>query len=187
MIIGLTGGIGAGKSFVAKRLTEKFGILVYDCDAHAKRLMTESNVIRAALVELIGDAVYCEDGSLNKPLLVDYIFNKGGADAVNAIVHPVVMADCRQWTARYEISAVESAILYEAGFDRFCDVVICVTASLETRIRRAMVRDNTSRDQVVARINAQTDIAQKKATIIISNDDKDDIDSAIANCCRFFC
>lgn len=158
--LGITGGIGSGKSFVSRCLKEGFSVQVYDTDREAKRLMLEHEGIRADLIALLGEEVYTAAG-LNKPLLAAYIFSSlENAQKVNAIVHPRVKEDFRNWAFRQEqaggqLVGVESAILFESGFDREVDKTLTVSAPLELRITRVMERDRVGREQVLERITAQ--------------------------------
>lgn len=158
--LGITGGIGSGKSFVSRCLKEGFSVQVYDTDREAKRLMLEHEGIRADLIALLGEEVYTAAG-LNKPLLAAYIFSSPeNAQKVNAIVHPRVKEDFRNWAFRqeqagYQLVGVESAILFESGFDREVDKTLTVSAPLELRITRVMERDRVGREQVLERITAQ--------------------------------
>lgn len=158
--LGITGGIGSGKSFVSRCLKEGFSVQVYDTDREAKRLMLEHEGIRADLIALLGEEVYTAAG-LNKPFLAAYIFSSPeNAQKVNAIVHPWVKEDFRNWAFRQEqagcqLVGVESAILFESGFDREVDKTLTVSAPLELRIARVMERDRVGREQVLERITAQ--------------------------------
>ena len=158
--LGITGGIGSGKSFVSRCLKEGFSVQVYDTDREAKRLMLEHEGIRADLIALLGEEVYTAAG-LNKPLLAAYIFSSPeNAQKVNAIVHPRVKEDFRNWAFRQEqaggqLVGVESAILFESGFDREVDKTLTVSAPLELRITRVMERDRVGREHVLERITAQ--------------------------------
>ena len=158
--LGITRGIGSGKSFVSRCLKEGFSVQVYDTDREAKRLMLEHEGIRADLIALLGEEVYTAAG-LNKPLLAAYIFSSPeNAQKVNAIVHPRVKEDFRNWAFRQEqagcqLVGVESAILFESGFDREVDKTLTVSAPLELRITRVMERDRVGREQVLERITAQ--------------------------------
>ena len=126
--IGITGGIGSGKSVVAT-LLRLYGIPVYIADEESKRLTNSSPVIRRALVDLVGEAVYDADGKLDKPRLANFIFGQPEHLArVNAIIHPEVNRDFLDWSERQEkaFCAIESAILFESGFDRIVDVKLMV-------------------------------------------------------------
>lgn len=183
--LGITGGIGSGKSFFSKSLCER-GIPVFDSDSEAKKLMLTDNDIITSLKTLLGDDVYI-NGEINKPLLASYIFASGeNASRVNSIVHPCVKKAFLGWadecfSAGYHIAAIESAILFESGFDDIVDRVVMVHAPLETRIARVMERDKTTRDKVIGRINSQMDDSDKlsKADFIIENDGTASIDSQI--------
>lgn len=172
--IAITGGIGSGKSYVSA-LLEKAGIPVYNADNESKRLTTENAEIRCGLVNLLGEEVYAE-GVLNKPMLASYLFaNAENAARVNAIIHPCVKKDFKQWMemhAESELVALESAILYESGFDDVVDTVVVVYAPKELRLKRAMLRDAASREQIEARMNAQMDDEEKcrKADFVVYND-----------------
>jgi dephospho-CoA kinase len=171
--IGLTGGIGTGKSIVAE-VFKLLKIPVYVSDLEAKRLMLESNEIRTRLIERFGKEVYHENGALNRKYLADIIFNQPNAlKDVNAIVHPVVRTDFQNWSEKQESSYViqESAILFDTGLYRNFDKIICVTADSEIRIQRVMDRDGVERSAVLGRMKNQLDenVKVKKADYVIYN------------------
>lgn len=172
--IGITGGIGSGKSVVS-RLLELLGIPVYVCDTEAKRLMQTDAAIRRDLVALLGEDAY-RDGCLNKPLLASYLFgHPAHAGQVNGIVHPRVRDDFRAWTLRQgdlPLVGMESAILIEAGFRAEVDKVVMVWAPAEVRIERAIRRDGASRAEVGKRILCQMDDDEKRrqADFLLVND-----------------
>ena len=172
IILGITGGIGSGKSYISSLLREQMNVPVYDCDAEAKRLICEDEKIRQELISLVGVNVY-KDGELQKNVLASYLFaNQQHAQKVNAIVHPVVKDDFCKWVKQQdaEIVAIESAILYESGFDKVVDQVLFVNAPMELRIQRAMQRDGSTRKQVEARIKMQqSEAQQEKADYVIDN------------------
>ena len=154
--VGITGGIGSGKSTVCAILAE-FGVAVYDSDSRAKRLMNEDNTLRERLVERFGSEVYCVEG-LNRIYLAERVFgNPEELKALNAIVHPAVMDDFDRWALEQEgrYVVLESAILFEASLDRRVDVSVAVMAPEALRIERAMQRDGAQREQIVARMNNQ--------------------------------
>ena len=139
--IAITGGIGSGKSYVCKLLAKR-GIEVYDCDANAKRLMVESEDIREKLQQLIGEQAYI-GRQLNKAVIAAFMMeSEKHTLAVNAIVHPAVGLDF----VLSGLDWMECAILFESGFDRYVDRVICVTAPEEVRLSRVMRRDSISRE-----------------------------------------
>ena len=174
IVLGITGGIGSGKSYISSLLREKMNVPVYDCDAEAKRLICEDYTVRQKLSELVGVNIY-KDGKLQKQMIADFLFaSQENAQMVNSVVHPAVKKDFQQWVRRQhaEVVAMESAILYESGFDGTVDKVLFVSAPLELRIQRVMHRDCCTRQQVEARINMQQSEAQRgKADYVIENDD----------------
>lgn len=173
--LGITGGIGSGKSYVARLLAER-GIPVYDTDTEAKRLMITDEVIRERLIGLLGQEVYLADGALNKPLVADFLFaSPGNAARINAIVHPRVKADFLNWAvvnSAQAIVALESAILFEAGFDDVVDYIVTVYAPVEVRLRRAMDRDAATEEKIRQRMAAQLDdeIKCRRSDCVIFND-----------------
>ena len=171
--IGITGGIGSGKSVVAKLLAW-MGIPVYQTDAEAKRLMLSDADIRRELTALVGSNAYNEKG-LNKALLASYVFgNPEHTRQVNAIVHPKVRHDFRKWAgdSGRMMVALESAILLEAGFRNEVDKVVMVYAPQEVRIARAIRRDSATREQIEKRIRSQMSDENKReaADFVIVND-----------------
>lgn len=156
-ILGITGGIGCGKSFVSSILKECYSIPVYDCDSEAKRLMSSDEGIRGKLIGLVGEEVYSGE-VLNRKLLADFLFsNADNAQCVNAIVHPAVWSDFLRWAKdqRCPLVALESAILFECGFNARMDYVLFVDAPEDVRLHRAMQRDSASEEQIRARMNMQ--------------------------------
>ena len=181
--IGITGGIGAGKSFVARRFSE-YGVPVYNCDDEAKRLMTCEPAIVNGLKNLVSPDVYGQDGTLNKPLLADYVFSDSRNRAkVNAVVHPAVFRDFGEWAVRQgkSVVAVESAILFESGLADLVDVSVCVTAPLGLRIERVVERDGTDRAKVEARISSQMADEERmaKSDFIVTNDGTESVDDQV--------
>ena len=172
VILGITGGIGSGKSYISSLLHKQMNVPVYDCDTEAKRLICEDDTIRQKLTELAGASVY-RNGELQKDVLADYLFaSQQHVQQVNAIVHPAVRKDIGKWVKQQDspVVAVESAILYESGFDTLVDKVLFVNAPLELRIQRSMKRDGSTREQVEARIGMQqSEQQQKKADFVIDN------------------
>ncbi len=162
--LGITGGIGSGKSYVAQMLQARWDVPVYDCDSEAKRLTAESDDIRTALTQLVGDHLW-QQGQMQKPVLAAYLFaSPEHATQVNAIIHPAVRRDFLRWAdahSRSPVVAIESAILCESGFHTLVDSILLVDAPLEVRLQRAMLRDGASRQQVMARM-ARQDSAQAR-------------------------
>ena len=172
--LGITGGIGSGKSYVAQMLQARWEVPVYDCDSEAKRLTAESDDIRTALTQLVGDHLWLQ-GQMQKPVLAAYLFaSPEHAAQVNAIIHPAVRRDFLCWAdahSRSPVVAIESAILCESGFHTLVDSILLVDAPLEVRLQRAMLRDGASRQQVMARM-ARQDSAQARqlARFTVIND-----------------
>ena len=154
--VGITGGIGSGKSTVCDMLSG-YGIAVYVANDRAKELMTESEQLRSALVAAFGEATY-DGGKLNRAYLAESVFSNTEALArLNAIVHPAVMADFDRWAEEQEGEYVvlESAILFEAGLDDRVDTTVAVMAPKDIRLQRAMQRDGATREQIERRMDNQ--------------------------------
>lgn len=171
--VGLTGGIGSGKSVVS-RILSAMGYDVYDSDRNAGRLMVSCPDVIGKIVGLVGKDAYMPDGSLNKPVIASFIYNDpGNRKALNAIVHPAVFNDFGDWCAGIDrdIVFVESAILFESGLDRFVDRSVMVYAPLEDRVKRVMARDGIDRSQVLGRIGSQMPDGEKlkKCDFVINN------------------
>ena len=173
--IGLTGGIGSGKSTVAS-LLEIYGIPVYTADEESKRLLAVSPLIRERLTALLGDSVYDTDG-LNRRRMASLIFNDAKLlEQVNAVVHPEVCLHFRSWieqqTTQYAV--LESAILFESNFDRYVEICLMVYAPRELRIKRIMARDRITEAEVLQRMQHQLPDKEKRkrADYVIYNDEK---------------
>jgi len=195
--IGLTGGIGCGKSYVADKMKLR-GIPVYDSDYRAKLLTATDPVLKLELTRLVGPSLYCPCGCgiMQKEVLARFIFgNPDNMAKVNAIIHPRVKEDFRAWAAGMEskeFCILESAILFESGFDGEVDFKVCVDAPLELRIQRCIVRDDSTREAVMARIESQMDQAEKcsLSDFVIVNDNvqplEPQIDALIDKCKKTF-
>lgn len=175
MKIAITGGIGSGKSYVC-RLLERRGVSVYDCDAAAKRLMRSSAELQDGLRRLVGDSVYSADGRLQKRVLAGFLLaSDANKQAVNDVVHPAVAADFMASGMEW----LESAILFESGFDRRVrfDRVVCVTAPRATRISRIVARDGITPEKAAEWIDAQMpqDEVVRRSDFRIVNDGTADL------------
>ena len=178
MKVGLAGGIGSGKSYVARRLAAR-GITVYDCDAAAKRLMRSSAELQQQLTALIGPDTY-QEGRLNKAAVSRFLLaSEENKLAINAIVHPAVFADFLGSGLEW----MESAIMYESGADRYVDRVVVVTAPEEVRLQRIMERDHITCQQAQEWIDRQwpQEEVRRRADFEIVNDGKADIDKQLNN------
>lgn len=176
MKIGITGGIGSGKSYICQRLKTR-GIEVYDCDSAAKRLIRTSDSIRRQLTQLIGEDTYIGD-SLNKVAVARFLLaSESNALTIDHIVHPAVFQDFMDSGMQW----MESAILYESGINKLVDRVIVVTAPLEIRIQRVMQRDGITRENVEQWMQRQwsQEEVRKRADYEIVNDGIADIDAQI--------
>ena len=176
--IGLTGGIGSGKSYVARQFAER-GIPCYNCDIRSKIIMDINDHVVESLQQRFGDDIYT-DGYVNRKMLAEKIFSsEADLQWVNNLVHPIVYEDFDEWRKMRQADAVliESAILVESGFYRFCDKIIVVEAPISLRISRVMQRDGLSEKQVRQRIGAQiTDEERRKfANYVVVNDEMNNI------------
>jgi dephospho-CoA kinase len=171
-IVGLTGGIGSGKTTVANYFHE-LGVPVYIADEHAKTVMQLPEIILKIKV-VFGKSVFDND-VLNRKKLAEIVFNSSEKlKQLNAIIHPAVKKDFERWILDYKKNKFilyEAAILFESGRYINCDVIITVTAPLETRIERVTKRDNTSRELVLQRISSQWTDEQRigKSDFVIEN------------------
>ena len=160
-LIAITGGIGSGKSVVA-RMVQVMGYHVYDCDSRAKALMTEDDNVRHQLVDAFGPETFLEDGSLNRQHLSAAAFgNDESLSRLNGIVHPATASDMLLWGRNQAdsgatVAFVETALLRTAGLDRLVDEVWHVTAPASVRIPRVMARSGLTAQQVQDRMASQT-------------------------------
>ena len=174
--IGITGGIGSGKSTVAS-VFEALGVPVYYADEAAKRLMNEDEELKQKIKQLFGNEVY-KNGQLDKKYLADIVFNAPEKLALlNAMVHPATLKDADTWMQQQAApySLKEAALIYESGAQQNLDYVIGVTAPAPLRILRTMKRDGTTREAVIARMDKQIDeaIKIKLCDFVINNDEQE--------------
>ena len=175
-IIGITGGIGSGKTTVAK-LFNTLGIPVYVADDEAKRIMHESQDVKAKIKELFGNEAYT-DNQLNRDFISRQVFtNKSLLEKLNKIVHPAVQKDFESWYANQSAPYVlyEAAILIEKGRVDFFDKIILVTAPKDEKIKRIQQRDQTTKDQIEQRMKNQWSDNEKKkfSDFVIKNNNLD--------------
>ena len=173
--VGLTGGIGSGKTIVAQ-IFEVLGIPVYYADLETKRIMNENKILRKQLLEHFGEQTFVND-KLNRPYLASIVFNNPEKlDLLNALTHPLTIQHATEWmqtqTTNYVIK--EAALIFESGSAENLDYVIGVSAPRALRIQRVMNRDGITRDEVVKRINRQIDetIKMKLCDFVIINDEQ---------------
>ena len=176
LIVGLTGGIGSGKTTISN-FFESYGVPVYIADKEAKALMNRSKVIKRKLIQLFGDSAY-KEGMLNRPYLAEKIFNDQTLLAqMKAIVHPKVASHFKRWikkqNAKYIIK--EAAIIFENNLQNQYDCIITVVADENLRIQRVTQRDGSTPEKVKAIINNQWSDEEKinQSDFVIFNNDLD--------------
>ncbi len=173
--VGLTGGIGSGKTTTAK-IFELLGVPVYYADDAAKKIMNEDKQLKAAIQKQFGEESY-RDGELDRNYLASKVFNDSfQLEILNSLVHPATIRDASNWTSQqttvYTIK--EAALIFESGAAEGLDYVIGVSAPSQLRIKRTMERNNVSYDEVVKRMNKQLDekIKMKLCDFIVQNDEQ---------------
>lgn len=174
--IGLTGGIGSGKSTVAK-VFETLGIPVYYADDAAKKLMITNKELRSSVIRHFGEMAY-KNNEPDRKYLASIVFsNKEKLDLLNSLIHPVTIHDAEEWMKkqRSPYAIKEAALLFESGADKHLDAVIGVYAPQDIRIQRVMARDSISREEVEKRISRQMDeeMKMKRCKYIITNNEQE--------------
>ena len=183
IIIGITGGIGGGKSTLSDRLSGR-GYKIYNSDLRARLLQNEDLELVDAIKKLLGDDVY-KNGELDRPAVAAIVFqNKALLQQLNQLVHPAVRADFERWKEANnteKLLFVESAIMFESGLALLMDKVVLMTASEEVRIARVVKRDGISPEQVRARMMHQLpeDEKIKRAHYVIHSDDHQPLNDKI--------
>ena len=171
-IIGLTGGIGSGKTTIAKHI-KSLGIPVYIADDEARKIMQSVEII-SAIKKIFGTSIF-ENDILNREKLAAIVFSDSEKlEKLNSIIHPAVKKHFENWILnhkKYPYVIYEAAILFESGSYKNCDLIITVTAPIESRIQRVIQRDHTTRENVLKRINSQWNDAQRisKSDYVIEN------------------
>lgn len=173
--IGITGGMGAGKSVISEMM-RCLGIPVYDADIASKKILNSNTKVKTQLIELLGEEIF-SNGQLNRPLMAQLIFNNNELLLkTNAIIHPAVFDDFIAWSEAQnkEVVACETAILFESGMVSYFDSILMVSAPLEIRIERCLKRNNFTREQVLERIAKQMDESKKTelSDFVIDNDNR---------------
>ena len=175
MVVGLTGGIGSGKTTVC-RLFEVLDVPVYYADDRAKELMVTDSGLRESIQKLLGDEAYRKDGTLDRAWIAGQVFgNEEKLLALNGLVHPAVWRDTARWNEKYHnypYTLREAALLYESGGYKMVDVMLVVTAPEPLRIQRVRERDGLSEAEVRARMDRQWPQSEKdeRADFLIVND-----------------
>lgn len=171
---GITGGIGSGKTAVAK-IWEKLGAFPVYADDLAKKIMTNDPNVKGKIKEIFGDASFHDDGSLNRPYLAKEAFEKGKVEELNGIVHPAVFKETKKLFKEaekkgYKCAFKEAALLLKEGRPSDLDVIVFINADEEIRIKRVMQRDGVSKKDVQHRIAKQSEVLKKElCDIIIEN------------------
>nr|WP_294906120.1 dephospho-CoA kinase [uncultured Lacibacter sp.] len=175
--IGLTGGIGSGKTTVAKVL-EVLGVPVYYADEAAKELMHSNELLKQQLIFHFGADTYFQDGQLNRKHLASIVFNnKEKLELLNSLVHPVTIADAQEWFSKQRSPYIikEAALLFESGSADGLDYIIGVTAPAAIRMKRVMDRDAVSADEVKRRMANQIDetLKMKLCDFVLRNNEQE--------------
>lgn len=187
--IGVTGGIGSGKSTVCELLRDR-GVAVYDSDSRAKQLMAESEALREQLIAAFGVECYNVDG-LDRAFLASKVFgNEEALQQLNSIVHPAVRADFQTWAEQQQSPYVvlESAILFEAGFETEVDATLAVMAPMPMRLERTMARDGMDKESVMRRMEHQLsdDELHRRANRTIVNINREYLEGDIEQLHKIF-
>jgi dephospho-CoA kinase len=180
--IGLTGGIGSGKSTVAK-VFETLGIPVYYADDAAKRLMNEDAALQLKIQQQFGDAAYT-NGQLDRKYIAGIVFTSPEKlELLNTLVHPATLKDADKWMQQYEVSCgqttpyaiKEAALIFESGAQEYLNYVIGVYAPTHLRIQRTMQRDGVTREEVIARMDKQLDetIKMRLCNFVVTNNEQE--------------
>ena len=178
MVVGITGGIGSGKSLISKLLRMR-GFAVYDSDTRAKKLYDEDEMLRSELIHQFGEHLY-KDGVLDRRALAAVVFSDPlKLAALDALVHPAVFRDFERWRSAHpdKVVFVESALLLQTDFRRLVDRVVVVDAPLGVRLQRAAQRDDATESQIAQRAARQlsSEEMRQMADFVITNDDSQSV------------
>jgi len=183
-IVGLTGGIGSGKTTVANFFSAYKNVAIYIADQEAKQLMNSSVAIKEKLIQNFGEQSY-SNGSLNRKYIADIVFNdKEKLTQLNAIVHPEVKKHFQNFikiNAQKEYIIYENAILFESKSNLFCDIIITVFAAINTKIKRVISRDKSSEKEVLNRMKNQwkDDKKMLQSNYVICNENLDETKKSV--------
>ena len=178
--IGVTGGMGSGKTYVCQ-LLEKRGIPVFYTDTEAKRLIVDDSGVRQRLKDIVGNSLYNREGKLDKKVMASFLVRgKKWADQVNAVVHPAVRKAMYEWFVVQEshpVVVVECALLFESGLNKDMDKIVSVVAPLQVRLDRIVRRDGCTEEHARQIISLQQsdDYRMKCSDFVVVNDGKSDI------------
>lgn len=182
--VGITGGIGSGKSTACK-LFERLGIPVYYADERAKALMVNDMALVKKIKRMFGEEAYLPDGSLNRKHIAGLVFQHAELlEELNKIVHPAVLKDGEKWHQKQKgvpYTLKESAILFEISSQGFYDKIVMVYAPKPIRLERAMLRDGLTKEAVEARMSQQMDDEEKRllADFVLVNDGMEDLEKQV--------
>ena len=186
MVVGLTGGIGSGKTTISHLFGEFENVVIYNADYEAKKLMNSSFEIKSKIIKQFGESFY-KNNQLNTTYIAARVFkNKATLEALNSLVHPVVKNHFQQFIIQHkkrDYVIYENAILFESKSNLICDIIISVDAPLETRIKRILLRDNSSKEEVLRRIKSQwlEEKKQLQSHYIIYNQNRENLPSQVVN------
>ncbi|WP_299063664.1 dephospho-CoA kinase [uncultured Polaribacter sp.] len=186
MVVGLTGGIGSGKTTVANIFAKFKNVVIYFADFEAKKLMNASTTIKTKIIEQFGEASY-KNNQLNRPFISDIVFkDKSKLAVLNSIVHPILKNHFQEFVKQHQDKhyiIYENAILFETKSNLNCDIIISVYAPLSIRIERTMLRDGSTKTAVENRIKSQwlEDKKLLQSNYIIQNINQDSLQSQIIN------
>jgi len=178
--IGITGGIGSGKTRVAQYLEHK-GIRIFNSDIEAKHILETNTEVKTDIIQLLGNKAYSSDGKPDRAFIASIVFQQPEAlKALNAIVHPATIQAFQDWQNAcpddypHAFQCKEAAILYESGTDAGLDAVVCIYAPKTLRLKRIISRDQISTSEILARMDKQWPDAQKmlRCDYIVFNDEK---------------
>lgn len=172
--IGLTGGIGSGKTTVS-HIFEVLGVPVYYADDAAKKLMNEDEILKQKIIHHFGTQCY-NDGKLNRPFLAEIVFsNPENTKLINSIIHPATIADAEKWMQRQEApyAIKEAALIFEANAEKNLDLIIGVSSTYELRLERVILRDDINKEAVEKRMKNQMDEKEKmeRCDFVINNNE----------------
>lgn len=192
--LGITGGIGSGKSFIASML-QALGYKIYISDTKARKIMVSDPLVVSAIKALLGEHAYLANGHLNRPHISSLIFNDDSLlHQINQIVHPAVKRDFYSWLGELPIEYNkpfvfrEAAIMYESGSNADNDYMLLVYAPKMTRVNRVMERDSTTKDIVLAKMDKQWSSLPKllRSSYVIYNDEQHALVPQLVNALRYF-
>jgi len=174
--LGITGGIGSGKTTVCK-LFELLGIPVYYSDEESKKLLAENGAVKEQVVALFGNSILDEEKNIDRKKLASLVFNnKEQLEKLNAILHPAVGIHFEQWLKKQNAPYIlkEAAILFESGANKQVDKVITVVAPLDLKIQRTMKRDGATKEAILSRMQLQLNDEEKvkRSDFVIQNDEQ---------------